>query len=360
MTQEEIESHVIEGFNQYSKKISQKIINEIVKLRKEFNTLNQIFLQTQIYVTMIREILKRELGEDYTKYCLYNNISDDLAKIIIGLKNKGKSIKEIAYETKISYKYIENLFDDPFTPVLNNIIKKLDEKLEVKVKKKHYSEILALYQSIWDQVRLSYKQAEKLVPVVLYMFYKIKWIKICSNKIIEASNLPEKKFRNYLLEAVRYCPEYLSRNRTKMVQELVLYVIDHFHFDHEFVQVSDSLLRKFWNRLTNTTDSNIAGVICILTMIKLGVNSVSYSTVCKKLGIRMGNLFYQVKHNILSSETVEKFTGFKRSPNLLKPLLIDYLYFPFPTFYSFQFHLLKRNIPIINHKNKNIFIYSII
>ena len=65
MTQEEIESHVIEEIDQYSKKISQKTINEIVKLRKEFNTLNQIFLQTQIYVTTIREILKKELGEVY-------------------------------------------------------------------------------------------------------------------------------------------------------------------------------------------------------------------------------------------------------------------------------------------------------
>ena len=247
MTQEEIESHVIEEIVRLRKKISQKTINKIVKLRKEFNTLNQISLQTQIDVTMIREILKKELGEDYTKYCLYNNISNELAKIIIGLKNEGKSIKEIAYETKISYKYIENLFDDPFTLVLNNIIK----KLEVKVKKKHYSEISALYQNIWDQVRLSHKQAEKLVPVVLYMFYKIKCIKISSNKIIEASNLPEKKFKNYLLETIRYCPEYLSRNRIKMVQKLVLFVINHFHFDHDFVQVSNSLLRKFWNRLFN-------------------------------------------------------------------------------------------------------------
>ncbi len=200
---------------------------------------------------------------------------------------------------------------------INNIIK----KLEVTVKKKHYSELSALYQSIWDQVRLSHKKAEKLVPVVLYIFFKIKCIKISSKKIIEASNLPEKKFRNYLLEAVRYCPEYLSRDRTKVVQKLLLYVINHFHFDHDFVQVSNSLLRKFWNRLTNTTDSNIAGVICILTMIKLDVNSVSYNAICRKLGIRMSSVFYQVKHRILRSETAEKFTGFKRSRNLLKPLL---------------------------------------
>ena len=317
MTQEEIESPVIEEIDQNSRKISQKTINEMVKLRKEFNTLNQISLQTQIDVTMIREILKKELGNDYNKYCLYNNISNDLAKIIIALKNKGKSIKEIAYETEISYKYIENLFDDPLTLVLNNIIKKLD----IEPNKKHYSEFCTLYQNIWDQVRISYKKAEKLVPVVLYLFFKIKCIKFSSKKIIEASNLTKKKFNKYLLEAVKYCPEYLSRNRNKMVQKLLLSVINHFQLGYEFVQVSDSLLKRFWNRLTNTTDNNIAGVICILTMIKSGINSVSYNAICKKLDIRMSNIFYQVKHHILSNETAQKFTGFKRNPNLLKPLL---------------------------------------
>ncbi len=202
-------------------------------------------------------------------------------------------------------------------PVLNLIVKKLD----VRLKKRHYSELCMLYQTIWDQVRLYYKKAEKLVPVILYMFFKIKCIKISPNKIIEVSNLTKRQFRIYFLEAVRYCPEYFSRDRTKMVQKLLLFVIDHFHFDNEFIQVSDSLLRKLWNRLTNTTDSIIAGVVCILTMIKLDVNSVSYSMVCKKLGIRMSSVFYQVKHSILSSETAEKFTGFKRSRNLLKPLL---------------------------------------
>lgn len=202
-------------------------------------------------------------------------------------------------------------------PVLNLIVKKLD----VRLAKRHYSEFCVLYQTIWDQVRVYYKKAEKLVPIILYMFFKIKCIKINPNKIIEVSNLTKRQFRIYFLEAVRYCPEYFSRDRTKMVHELLLFIIDHFHFDKEFIQVSDSLLKKLWNRLTNTTDSIIAGVVCILTMIKLDINSVSYNMACKKLGIRMSSVFYQVKHSILSSETAEKFIGFKRSPNLLEPLL---------------------------------------
>jgi len=204
-----------------------------------------------------------------------------------------------------------------FIPVLNLIVKKLD----VILAKRHYSEFSIFYQTIWGQVRVYYKKAERLVPVVLYMFLKIKCINLNPNKIIEVSNLTKKQFKIFFMEAVRFCPEYFSRDRIKMIQKLLLSVIVHFHFDREFIQVSDSLLRKFWNRLINTTDSNIAGIICVLTMVKLDVNSVNYSMICKKLGIQMSSVFYQVKHSILSSETAEKFTGFKRSPNLLKPLL---------------------------------------
>ena len=179
-----------------------------------------------------------------------------------------------------------------FIPVLNLIVKKLD----IILAKRDYSEFSILYQTIWDQVRSYYKKAKKLVPAVLYMFFKIKCIHLNPNKIIEVSNLTKKQFKIFFMEAVRFCPEYFSRDRIKMIQKLLLSVIVHFHFDREFIQVSDSLLRKLWNRLTNTTDSIIAGVVCILTMIKLDVNSVSYNTVCKKLGIRMSSVFYQVKH----------------------------------------------------------------
>jgi len=202
-------------------------------------------------------------------------------------------------------------------PVLNHIVKQLD----VILAKRDYSEFCIFYQTIWEHVRSYYKRAERLVPAVLYIFFKIKCINIKKDKIIEVANLTKKKFKIYFLEAVRHCPEYFSRDRTKMVQRLLLSVIVHFHFDREFIQVSDSLLRNLWNRLINTTDSIIAGIICVLTMVKLDVNSVNYSTICKKLGIQMSSVFYQVKHSILSSETAEKFTGFKRSRDLLKPLL---------------------------------------
>ena len=230
-----------------------------------------------------------------------------------------EKIESLMIEEMDQYSEIVELRTDCLSliPVLNLIVKKLDLILA----KKDYPEFYRLYQTIWDQVRTYYKKAEKLVPVVLYMFLKIKCIKISPNKIIEVSNLTKRQFRIFFLEAVKYCPEYFSRDRTKMVRKLLLSVIDHFHFDREFIQVSDSLLKKLWNRLANTTDSIIAGVICILTMVKLNVNSVCYNTVCKKLGIRMSSVFYQVKHSILSSETAENFAGFRRSPNLLKPLL---------------------------------------
>ena len=204
-----------------------------------------------------------------------------------------------------------------FIPVLDLIIKKLD----IIVAKREYSELCMFYQTICDDVRSYFRRAKQMVPAILYIFFKIKCININLNKLITVSNITKRQFKNYFSEAVKYCPQYFTRNRIKMIQKLILSVIVYFQFDREFIHESDSLLRKFWNRLINTTDNNIAGVICVLTMVKLEVNSVTYSMVCKKLGILMSSVFYQVKHRILNSETSEKFTGFKRSRNLLKPLL---------------------------------------
>ncbi len=230
-----------------------------------------------------------------------------------------KEIESYMIEEIDQYSNIIKLRKDCLSliPVLNLIVKKLD----IILAKRDYSEFCIFYQTIWEHVRSYYKRAERLVPAVLYIFFKIKCINIKKDKIIEVANFTKRKFKIYFLEAVRYCPEYFSRDRTKMVQRLLLSLIIHFHFDKKFIHVSDSLLRKFGNRLMNTTDTIIAGVVCILTMIKLDVNSVRHNMVCKKLGIQMSSVFYQVKHSILSSETAEKFTGFKRSRNLLKPLL---------------------------------------
>ena len=190
-----------------------------------------------------------------------------------------KEIESYMIEKIDQYSNIIKLRKDCLSliPVLNLIVKKLD----VILAKRDYSEFCIFYQTIWEHVRSYYKKAERLVPAVLYIFFKIKCINIKKDKIIEVANLTKRKFKIYFLEAVRHCPEYFSRNRTKMVQRLLLSLKIHFHFDREFIQVSEFLLRKFGNRLMNTTDNIIAGIVCILTMVKLDVNLVRHNAICK-------------------------------------------------------------------------------
>ena len=85
----------------------------------------------------------------------------------------------------------------------------------------------------------------------------------------------------------------------------------HFQFDPEFLQVSNSLLKKFWSYISNTTDNILAGVISVLTMVKLDTQSIHYYDVCKYLSIGMSTVFYQVKDKILKPLHIKGFNGFK-------------------------------------------------
>ncbi len=123
------------------------------------------------------------------------------------------------------------------------------------------------------------------------------------------------------MEVVKHCPEYVKRDRLKIVRKKIFSVITHFHFDSKFLEASSSLLKKFWNNISNTTENILAGVISILTMIKLDIPYVNYNDICKYLNIGQSTVFYQVKNKILRPLHIEGFNGFKKSPKLLLPLL---------------------------------------
>ena len=65
----------------------------------------------------------------------------------------------------------------------------------------------------------------------------------------------------------------------------------------------------------------IASVVCILTMIKLNITHIKYADVCRKTGISISSVFYQVKYNIFERLNIGGFQGFKTSRNLVEDLL---------------------------------------
>ncbi len=299
-----------------AKPITPRLKRKVVKLRKQFNSLKIITERTGFPYFTIKDILLEELGDKCEKY-LIKKISEETAKTIIALKNKGCKMDYISIKTGISPPKLKAFFKDSSPQVFKKVIKKLNRKISNEV----HEEIFSLYYKLWDRVRLYYKNAVRLLPVVIYIVFKIKGLPIHSKEIINSSVHTQKQFRDYLLEVVRHCPEYVARDRLEIVRKKIFSVVTHFHFGSEFLQASDSLLRKFWSDISNTTENVLSGVICVLTMIKLDIHSVSYNKVCNFLSIESSTVNYQVKHKILKPFHIKGFNGFKKSPELLLPLL---------------------------------------
>ena len=75
-------------------------------------------------------------------------------------------------------------------------IKKAIKKLNKKFTNDLREEIFSLYQKLWDRVRLYYKNAARLLPVVIYIVLKMKGLPINSKEIINSSILTQKQL-NY-------------------------------------------------------------------------------------------------------------------------------------------------------------------
>ena len=101
----------------------------------------------------------------------------------------------ISIKTGISPPKLKAFFKDSSPQVFKKVIKKLNRKISNEV----HEEIFSLYYKLWDRVRLYYKNAVRLLPVVIYIVFKIKGLPIHSKEIINSSVHTQKQFIDYLL-----------------------------------------------------------------------------------------------------------------------------------------------------------------
>ena len=163
--------------------ITPSLKKEVVKLRKQFISLKMISKQTDLTLVKVTTILLEELGEEYDKYYTLKNISEETARIIIVLKNKGYKIDQISLKAGISTTKLNTFFKDSSLQVFKKIIKGLKRKISNEIRE----EIFSLYHKLRDHVRIYYRNTVKLLPVVIYIVFKINGLPIHSKEIINCS-----------------------------------------------------------------------------------------------------------------------------------------------------------------------------
>ncbi len=178
-------------------------------------------------------------------------------------------------------------------------------------------------KDIWKQLRLGtkYRNIEKLVPIVLYYTLRLENICIRRLKLLEVSKISKKEFNDFSLQVLKFIPEYQERNRQEYITHKILEFTESFELGMPFFYQSKKIMHKLWEQIKNTKDDVIAGLVTSISALCSYKCVVNVSSICKRLGIRMSTIQFQVKKRIFEQLQVDGFTSLVRSSDLLKEVM---------------------------------------
>ena len=289
----------------------------MVRLRKRGFSIDYIMKRFKISNAPLLRILKERLGDDYQKYSC--KISEDMKKRIIQLFKEHNSYEKIADLTNVSVTSIRLMLQNSFDLIFDVILSKLQWEINPDIK----LGCGILYEQIRKKIRkfTKYRVASRIAPIIIFLYFRMKGLNISSKEFIKIAGLTRIEFRNGLKYIQRYFSRSFIRDHKAIITSILNELMHHFNFNPPFFHEAVQLLEKFWTLIQHTKEEIVAAVICIFTMIKLNINSPSYFTICKKLGITMSSAIYQVKHNIFERSNLSGFQGFTKSRTNIEALL---------------------------------------
>jgi len=139
---------------------------------------------------------------------------------------------------------------------------------------------------------------------------------------LSLSNISKKEFTAFKLQLRRFIPHYAGRNRINYVLQKVLEVSESFELGTRFYYLAKKILLQFWDAISQTKDDVIAGVVASVAALCLDEYDVSVNAICKRLGIQMSAIQYQVKKDFFDRFKLHGFKSLIESASLLKKLLV--------------------------------------
>ena len=80
-------------------------------------------------------------------------------------------------------------------------------------------------------------------------------------------------------------------------------------------------MHKLWEQIKNTKDDVITGLATSISALCSYKEGVNVSFICKRLGIRMSTIQFQVKKRIFEQLNIDGFVSLVRSSDLLKEVM---------------------------------------
>lgn len=222
-------------------------------------------------------------------------------------------------EQIIQYTYYEKTVLDNFELIFNRLIVILEFSKYPQLK----DECINTFSNIRKQMRkgTKFRSPKKLGPAIVYMVLKSKGFDVQITNFIEKIGLNRKEFIEILKQATIFYPSYFKRDRKTIVVKKINVIKEYFEFENDFLNKSHKILKKFWHYIKNTKEDVIVGVVCILALIAIEINDIPYVQICKKIGIKMSTVNYQVKNKIFNEMNISGFESLKKSSNKIRKLI---------------------------------------
>ncbi|MFX1356705.1 MAG: hypothetical protein ACFFA8_05410 [Promethearchaeota archaeon] len=219
---------------------------------------------------------------------------------------------------------------------LNSIItakKAVDRNVRIEIKRIltnlriPLSFVDAIYKKVIEirsklGVGTKYRNPEKLVPIIIYLFFKLKGKTINKHEILEVSKTTKKEFHSFLLQIDLFVPQYVERNRKEYILQRVMEITEHFNLGMLFYYQSKKILYKLWDTIKGTTDNVIGGLVCSISALCLDNVDIKVSAICNQLNIRMSTIQCQVEKKIFEHYNVSGFESLIKSSHLLRKVMI--------------------------------------
>ncbi|MHA1725754.1 MAG: hypothetical protein ACTSXH_13125 [Promethearchaeota archaeon] len=189
--------------------------------------------------------------------------------------------------------------------------------------------ILKKVKIIWQKIEkgTKFRNVEKLIPAVIYVYFKIKCLSINWAKLLENSKLSKEEFRGALMTVIRFLDHeariaYLKRTRKRYCEQKILRIAEEFGLGMDFYHQAVALMYKLWDIIQNTKEDVIVGLACCLIALTSAYREkISVSKICTQLGIQMSTVQSQVKKRIIERFKIPGFTSLVKSANLIEKIL---------------------------------------
>lgn len=310
---------------------------EIVKLRKLKTSLLSILEKTGTHVVNIANVLKDELGDQYDLYSLKIpkiDFSDQEIEEIVYLRKNWTTLKQILEHTKkilielgenedlipLTRKPKELLTKEQITSRFEGWYYKFARELKVgtpRVLGLLKIEAIKGFFNVLEGVPQPSHCRDKLMPVFVYFFFRAKGINVTFSLLTKLSGLKRQKCFHLLKKVNGLFPEYIQRDRQRVIIAKIQDVEDTYHLDSVFSKNAEKILQKLGKFLDNTTDGVIAGTIAALAFISINDNCLTVSKICQRIGITHSAVIFQVKNKLVKKFHISGYTTFNRSKELL-------------------------------------------